>query len=82
MPNQSYEDLTEWKSGTGRVLRVGDLCYQNGTISVLFRIHGIRRFETRTEVSVTHSNGKRKGTWRTFLVDDLHQVRSAKVEVR
>lgn len=72
---------TEWKSGTGRVIRVGDLVYRGTADTKLFKVRRIDQFPDRVEVSVTHANGNRKGTWRTFLVDDLHQVRR-EVEVR
>lgn len=75
------ETIDAWHSGTGRVIRVGDLVYRGSSDAKLFRVRRIRQFPDRVEVSVTHANGNRKGTWRTFLVDDLHQKR-AEVEVR
>lgn len=71
------EALTEWRSGTGRVIRVDDLVYLGTKDSVLFKVKRMARFPDRVEVHVFHVNGNRQGTARTFLVDDLHQVRRA-----
>lgn len=72
--------LEEWRSGTGKVIRQDDLVTK-GSSAILYRVKGLREFPDRVEVTVVVASGKRKGTWRTFLVDDLHQVRRA-VEVR
>jgi hypothetical protein len=75
------EPIDSWRSGTGRVIQVGDLVYRGTSASKLYRVKSMRQHPDRVEVTVVHANGNRKGTWRTFLVEDLHQKRTA-VEVR
>lgn len=73
--------LEEWRSGTGRVIRTGDHVYRGSSDSTLYLVKEIREFgDGRVEVSCFGGKPNHEA-WRTFLVDDLHQVRR-EVEVR
>lgn len=64
--------LDEWRSGTGKIIRVGDVIYVDGHPSIDYKVKGIR--ETSAGVEVTAFGGPAgHGKFRTFLAGSVHR---------
>lgn len=64
--------VEEYRSGTGKVIKVGDTVWQDGHSKTYYKVTEIREVNGTTEV--TCYGGKRNlAKTRTFLVETLHR---------
>lgn len=70
------KSIDVWRSGTGKVLQVGDIVYRDHHPSVLFKVKAIKEFPDRVEVDVWGGKPGRKAH-HTYPAETLHEVRKA-----